>query len=208
MGREVTRLRAVPVLAFLLSCLAPALAAAQQPSADTSSGEGLRPWIVVGGAWTTLLGSCTNCEGENYLHSGGFMADAGVSINKRTELGGEVLWVPETLTTGDEIRVTFLMATVQYRPWVTSGFFLKGGAGMAFLKNWLDAFENASPPVQSKAFSLVLGTGWEWNARGRFGVQVFGAHHVAALGDLEAGGQTIENVMGNFWSIGTALVFR
>jgi hypothetical protein len=208
MERIVTRIRYVAVLAVLLSCLPPALASAQEPSAAAPSDEGIRPWIVVGAAWTTLLGTCTNCEGENYLNSGGFMADAGVSINKRTEFGGEVLWVPETLTTGDEIRVTFLMATAQFRPWETHGFFLKGGAGMAFLKNWLDAFENTSPPVRSKAFSLVLGTGWEWKVRGRFGLQVFGAHHVAALGDLQAGGQTVENVMGNFWSLGTSVVFR
>ena len=194
-------------IALVLSCLAPAPASAQQPPAATPS-EGRRPWINVGGAWTTLLGDCTNCEADTYLHSGGLLADAGVSINPRTDIGVELFWVPETLTTGDQIRVTFLMAATQYRPWRTHGFFLKGGAGMAFLKNWLDAFENQSPPVRSKAFSLVLGTGWEWKVRGRFGVQVFGAQHVAALGDLESGDQTVENVMGNFWSTGATVVFR
>ena len=49
------------------------------------------------------------CDGGWYgfVSGGDFVADAGVSLNPRTELGGEILWVPETLTTGDQIRVTF-----------------------------------------------------------------------------------------------------
>jgi hypothetical protein len=39
-------------------------------------------------------------------------------------------------------------------------------------------------------------------------VQVFGAQHVAALGDLQSGTTTIENVIGNFWSVGAAIVIR
>jgi hypothetical protein len=67
-----------------------------------------------------------------------------------------VLWVPATLTTGDEIRVTFLMAAVQFRPWQTRGFFLRGVAGMAFLKNWLDAFENVMGSFWSLGAALVF----------------------------------------------------
>jgi hypothetical protein len=44
--------------------------------------------------------------------------------------------------------------------------------------------------------------------RGRFGAQVFGSQHVVALGDLETNTGTAENVMGNFWSFGAAIVIR
>jgi hypothetical protein len=167
-----------------------------------------RPWIVVGGASTTLLGDCTDCAADTYLHSGSLLADGGFSINPRTDLAAEFFWTPQTLTTGEEIRVSYLMASVQFRPWQSHGFFLKAGSGMAFLKNWLDAFDTSNPPIRSKAFALALGTGWEWRVRQRFGVQVFGAQHVAALGDLETSTRKVENVMGNLWSVGAAVVIR
>lgn len=166
------------------------------------------PWITAGGAWTTMLGDCTNCEIEHYLHSGGVMGNVGISINPRTDLGAEVFWIPETLTTGDQIRVTFLMAAVEFRPWRSRGFFLKTGAGMAFLTNWLDALDDQEPPVRSKAFALAIGAGWEWKLRGRLGVQAWTTQHVAALGDLQTSTTTIENVMGNFWTVGGGIVIR
>jgi hypothetical protein len=189
----------------------PAHAGAQAGALAVPAGDpapASRPWVVVGSASTTLLGDCTDCEADNYLHSAGVLANAGVSITPRTDLGVEVLWVPATLSTGDEIRVTFLMASVQFRPWVSRGFFLKAGSGMAFLKNWLDAIEASNPPVRSKAFSLGLGAGWEWRSRRRLGFQLFGAQHVAALGDLQTSERTIQDVVGNFWSAGAAVVIR
>jgi hypothetical protein len=39
-------------------------------------------------------------------------------------------------------------------------------------------------------------------------VQIFGAQHVAAIGDFEHAGVTINDVMANFWSLGGAIVIR
>ena len=197
--------KAGALVAVVLLCLTSARAAAQNTPPGPSPADARRPWFVIGGGSTTLLGDCTDCASDTYLHSAGVLANAGVSLNRRTDVGVEFLWLPETLSTGDEIRVTFLMAAVQFRPWDTRGFFLKAGSGMAFMRNWLDAFENQSPPIRSKAFALGLGAGWEWRMGGRFGVQVFGAQHVAALGDLETSERTAENVMGNFWLVGAAI---
>jgi hypothetical protein len=189
-------------LAICLLSLFPASAGAQQATNEH------RLWLVAGGTSTTMLGDCTNCEIDTYLHSGGVMADIGVSLNPRASLGAEVFWVPVTLTTGDRIKVTFLMAAADFRPWKTHGFFLKTGAGMAFLRNWLSALDDQEPPVRSKAFALAIGAGWEWKVRGRAGVQVFGAQHATALGDMPTSERTIQNVMGNFWSVGAAIVLR
>jgi len=41
-----------------------------------------------------------------------------------------------------------------------------------------------------------------------FGAQIFAAQHAAALGDLTSGETTAENVLGNFWSVGAAIVIR
>ncbi len=192
-------------------CLAPRATCAQQTPATTpaTAARVSRGWLLVGGAATTLLGDCTNCAADTYIRSGSVVASAGTSLNERTDLGGEVLWVPAELTTGDRLRVTFLTATVQFRPWRTKGFFLKAGSGMAFLRNWLKTIdEEATTPVRSKAFALALGAGWEWRAGGRIGLQASGMQHVAALGDLQTSEGTVENVVGNFWSAGAAMVVR
>jgi hypothetical protein len=40
-------------------------------------------------------------------------------------------------------------------------------------------------------------------------VQAFGSQHVAALGDLTTSEETtVENVVGNFWMVGAAIVIR
>jgi hypothetical protein len=207
MTRQFVRMALLAVLPFVASA-----AAAQDATGHTPADGAGRPWIVIGGASTTVLGDCPECSTEgNYRHAGGFLADAGVSLNSRTDLGGELLFVPSTAVTGDDIHTTFVMAVVQFRFWKTSGFFVKAGSGMAFVRNWvvdLSGGTDPAPPFTSKAFALGLGAGWEWRVSPRLGVQVFGAQHVATLGDLETSQARFENVVGNFWSFGGAIVFR
>ena len=76
---------------------------------------------------------------------------------------------------------------------------------MAFVRNWVDAIGPA--PINQKALSVVIGAGWAFRWSERIGLQTFGAQHVAALGDLQ-GAQEVEDVVGNFWSIGAAIVIR
>jgi len=205
----VTALRLRRCIAVAWIVLTPCLARAQETAVPPFDGEpASRTWIVVGGASTTLLGDCTGCAADTYLHSGSVVGNIGLSINRRTDVGAEVFWMPQTLGTGDRTRVTFLMGAIQFRPWQSRGFLLKGGIGMAFLRNWLDVAEDSAPPIRSKAFALNIGAGWEWRVRGRIGVQAFGTQHAAALGDLQTSQGTVENVMGNFWSVGGAVVLR
>ena len=78
---------------------------------------------------------------------------------------------------------------------------------MAFVRNWV-VDTDTSTSFTSKAFALEIGGGWEWRFGRRFGTQVFGSQHVAALGDLQGSTQRVENVMGNFWSVGGGIVIR
>ena len=119
--------------------------------------------------------------------------------------------MPAHLPTGEDLRATYVMAAVQFRPWRTSGFFVKAGIGTAFIRNWVVDFEQTgkeAPPFISTAFGLGLGAGGEWRTRSRFGAQIFGSQHVAALGDLNTGADIADNVIGNFWSAGAAIVIR
>ena len=109
-------------------------------------------------------------------------------------------------TADGRIRTVHLNAVAQFRPWSSQGFFLKGGAGMAFVRNWVDA--SGPDPINSKALSVVIGAGWAFNPTSRVGLQVFGTQHAGALGDLQASQGLIDDVIGNRWSIGAAVVIR
>ena len=100
------------------------------------------------------------------------------------------------------------MGTVVFQPWRSKGFFVKASTGMALVRNWV-VDVNTEDVFTSKAFALGLGAGWEWPLGRRLAAQAFGSQHVATLGDLTgSGGVSVENVVGNFWTIGGAIVIR
>jgi hypothetical protein len=203
------RLASRAAFALVLLCLAPADASAQAAPAPARAEPAAGDlYVRAGFLSTTFLGDCTDCEGAQYRSTGSLLAAAGWTLNRRTDLGIEILRVFSQETESDRIRVTFLLGSVQFRPWRTRGFLLKAGAGMAFVHNWILQLEGEDPAFRSKAFALDLGAGWEWRLSRHFGAQILGAQHVAALGDLETSERTVENVMGNFWSVGGAVVIR
>jgi hypothetical protein len=214
----VVRARSLRIAAALVAalCAIPALAEAQTAPAatpaDVADAGGRRPWVVVGATLTTMRGDCQeDCVAHgtgSYLHTGSFLAEAGMRINRRMDAGAEVSWVPATSNAGAEIRSTFILAVAEYKPWTSNGFFLKAGMGMAFVRNFVFDAGGTRPPITSKALGLTYGAGWTFRQTSRLGMQLFGAQHVAALGDFQTGGVTAENVIGNFWSVGAAIVIR
>jgi hypothetical protein len=200
-----------------LACLTPALAAAQSAQAaatptSESGADQARMWIVIGGTWTTIRGDCQEpCPAHGtgaYLHAGSVLGVAGVRVNPRVDAGLEVSWVPATTKDGQDFRTTFLLATGQFRPFAANGFFLRGGMGMVFTRNFVFDATGELPPITSKALGLTYGAGWAFQRSSRVGFELFAAQHVSALGDFQTGGVNNENVVGNFWSVGAALVFR
>jgi Outer membrane protein beta-barrel domain len=191
--------------ALAIACLAAA-------NAEAQSTESSRKWIAIGGAWTTLQGACgEGCDQEGpYRNTGSFLANAGYRVNSRMDTGAEIFWTSTDLAGGDSLRSTFVLGAAQFRPWESKGFSLKAGMGMAFVRNWVYdvSGEGGGPPYTSKALGLTYGAGWTFRHTQRLSVQIFGAQHVATLGDLETSAQTYENVVGNFWSVGATLVIR
>ena len=199
-----------------LVCVMPVPAGAQAAStaqaADTSPAGESRSWIVLGGMFTTLRGDCQEgCPGHGagaYLHTGGVVGVAGVRLNPRVDAGIEVSWVPSTTPAGEDVRSTFLLATGQFRPLASHGFFLRGGMGMAFIRNFAFDPNDVLPPITSKALGLTYGAGWAFQRSNRLGWELFATQHVAALGDFESAGVVNENVVANYWSLGAAIVIR
>jgi hypothetical protein len=121
------------------------------------------------------------------------------------DVGAEIFWVPLETASGT-LNATHFDAVAQFRPWRNSGFFMKGGAGMAFIRNWVDTLGPSA--INSKALSVVIGGGWAFRTDKRVGLQLFASQHAGALGDLQTADAEVPDVMGNYWSIGAALVFR
>ena len=203
----MTKRAALPALRICLLLLLSSGVAAAQTATSSSPSTGWQPWIVVGGSSTTLLGDCTDCPADTYVHDGGVLAIVGTPLTPRTDIGGQLFWVPSSSAAGEPINTTYVMGTFQFRPWGSSGFFVRLSSGMAFVRNWI-VDTDTSTSFTSKAFALEIGGGWEWRFSRRFGTQVFGSQHVAALGDLQGATQRVENVMGNFWSVGGGIVIR
>ena len=199
-------------LAWLTPAAAVAQTLATASQADSAPADQSKVWLVLGGTSTTLRGDCQeDCVAHGtgkYLHTGSIFGIVGARVNSRMDTGVEVSWVPATTAVSDNVRSTFLLAVAEFRPWQNHGFFLKGGMGMAFVRNFPFDGEGRLPPITSKALGLTYGAGWTFRHNHRVGVQVFGAQHVAALGDFQSGGVPVENVIGNFWSAGAAIVIR
>ena len=190
-------------MCLALVCLIPARAVAQDIQAPVPES---RLWIVAGGASGTLRGHCQDCPQDfPFRHGPAIVGNAGYRVNSRIDVGADVFWMQWHNESG-RIRATAIDAVVQFRPWESQGFFVKGGAGMAFVRNWVRTLGGEAD--NSKALSVVLGGGWEFNPRGRLGLQMFAMQHVGALGDLQTISGPISDVTGNFWSLGAAIVIR
>ena len=203
--RGVRGVRGVLGVLAVLAVLVPADAFAQDaqpaPAPLTS-----RLWLVAGAASATVRGTCQTCEEETpYRHSGSVLGALGYRVTDRMDAGAEVFWVPTNNEDG-HVRTTHVDAVAQFRPWASRGFFLKAGAGMAFVRNWVDAVGPSA--INSKALSIVVGGGWHFRPAARIGVELFAAQHAAAIGDIKTADADVPDVMANFWSVGVALVIR
>ena len=187
---------------WMLVCLSAAPALAQSaPPADES-----KLWIVVGAGVGTLRGHCTACGADFPFRNGpAILGNGGYRVNPRLDVGGDVFWMQWTNESGNIQAVSF-EGIGQFRPWVSKGFFVKGGAGMALVRNWVKT--TGPHPDDSKALSVSFGTGWEFNPKGRLGLQLFASQYVGALGDLQTLNGPVPDVTGNFWALGAAIVIR
>jgi hypothetical protein len=139
--------------AFVLAAALSGRAHAQTPSAAAPASG---PWVVIGGGSTSLLSDCTDCENHNYVHTGGLLVDFGRAVNPRFDFGVEFLWVPSKSPGGDYVRTAFVAGAVQFRPWKSKGFFIRGSSGMAFVRNWIITPTITTADARSKAFALGL----------------------------------------------------
>jgi hypothetical protein len=94
-----------------------------------------------------------------------------------------------------------------------------GGNLIGPLRNPTDGFRSSWRRSRAGHYTLdihgalsddeeVIGGGWACRLAERVGLQIFGSQHVAAIGDLLSAEVNIQDVVGNFWSVGAGVVIR
>lgn len=184
----------------VLACLIPVPLLAQDQQVPS------KLWIVAGAGSGSLRGHCQSCETDFPFRQGiSVTGNIGRNINSRMDVGADVFWTKWENDSG-RLRAMSLDAVAQFRPWESTGFFVKGGAGMALVRNFVRTL--GDNPDDSKALSVVVGTGWEFRRTRPIGFQLFAMQYVGALGDLQTVNGPVSDVTGNFWSLGGAIVIR
>jgi hypothetical protein len=218
--------RAIASAAICCALLVPISAFAQQPSPSPTPLPSPTPkpanpphqslwsksWIAVGTGYAAARAGCATCDREGVVtKSYPILVDAGVKVTPRVDAGLELYWVRLKVNDEDPIQTTFILGVVQMRPWVDRGLFLRAGMGIGIVGNGLFNPNGPAlaPPYTTNALAINFGVGWEFKVSRHFGFQVHGMQHVAALGELTTeAGERIRNVVGNYWTIGAAIVIR
>jgi hypothetical protein len=190
----------------------PAPAAPAPQAQGPTSGSKL--WIVGGGGFSITRAGCATCPRSGvFTNTKAFFFDVGRRVNPRVDFGVEVLSVSgrlEDAVDSDSIRTTFIVGIAQFRPKLESGFYLRAGMGVGFAGNGIQGpIGRLAPPYSTNALGVTYGIGWIFRRERRWAVQANFSHHVAALGELTpVSGETVKNVVGNYWTSGMAIAIR
>lgn len=168
-------------------------------------------WIVGGGGSSAVRAGCATCDRSGvFTNSRSFLVDAGLRVSPEVDAGVELLWVSTQIEGEAPIRTTFVLGVGQLRPWDHLGFFLRAGMGISIVGNLYGPLgPPLAPPFTTNALGLTYGTGWIIGWRRRQALQINASHHVAAIGELRTiSGESLKNVVANYWTIGAAVVLR
>ena len=93
------------------------------------------PLVLAGAAFAVAHINCQLCEEEfPYRRAASVLGSAGYRLNRRVNVAGEIFWIP-TNTASGRVRTLHVDAVAQFRPWPAHGLFVKGGGGLAFVRN-------------------------------------------------------------------------
>ncbi len=194
-----------PLLAAAARVLAPAVAFAQGTPAPASQGG--RWWAGVGGGYLAGRAACTNCETDPPFGNGSALVfQGGYRVGDRLLVGGE-LFTTERAESGGNIRDTYLLGIVEYRPFAGQGFFLKGGYGMVFVRDAIP-IEGVDVTARTSGMGVMYGAGWVFGRNRRVAVAPVAAQYVTTVGDVQAPSGTAQNVVINGWFVGALVTFR
>jgi hypothetical protein len=137
---------------FVIGMAVAALWAGVPSAAAAQTREGF--YFGLGGGIGSATASCDQCDDDDRKNGGAGYVKAGWALNPHVAIGGELnVWAHrEDAADGDAWLYMYnASATITLYPSATSGFFVKGGAGVAYLDTDLE--------VSDRVFELELGRG-------------------------------------------------
>lgn len=185
--------------AVVLAALATLPAAAQTPS---------RPdfWVDAGIGFGRMRLTCATCSSIVAATGPAYTISVGGAPSRNVLIGVQGdLWQSSGASRQQVQTVT---AMVQWYPWPTARWFVRGGVGVVRGSVALTADTTGAHSTQGTGVALTLAVGYEFALTRRFGVALQAATNVAALGDLAVGGATANDVVAYVSRIGVALVWR
>jgi hypothetical protein len=194
--------RGLVVSALILTAAAQAYAQDTQAPLPARGG-----WLGAGLGYGAFRTDCSNCTRDDLYSTGGsLVVSGGVTVNDQVDAGGEILWASTALQSGS-YRAAFLLGVVQFRPWRTRGFYLKGGLGLAFVRTNITSGDQATES-SPKGLGVHYGAGWVFGRGRRVSFAPFGGHYVASLGDVPTPDGNAENPVSNVWFAGVTVFVR
>ncbi len=106
------------------------------------------------------------------------------------------------------LRDTHLLGIFQFRPFAGLGFFLKGGYGMALVKDVLPLAGGGEATFRTWGMGVMYGAGWIFGAKRRVSFAPTAATYITTVGDVRGVQATAQNVVINGWFAGAVVMFR
>lgn len=184
----IARLAGGATLAFVLSVSLPGLASAQTPER-----EGF--WFGFGAGVGSADVTCDDCDGDSDRETGGAgYLKAGWTLNPRVLLGIEgSAWTRTEDEEGVDVTINMynVSGTLTFYPSETAGFFVKGGAGMAFVNS---KFEEGNTTIDSdmgNGLGLLAGIGYDFKLGRRVSMTPALDVYYGNIGDLKFAGEDL-----------------
>ena len=122
-------------------------------------------WFGIGGGYGSAGISCADCDNEKREGSGVALLEGGWTLNPHTRVGLEFNYWSKDDTSDPDFRATLNLynfsGAVTYFPQPTSGFFVKGGAGVAIIDVDLSGSGSSATLDLGKGFGFVVGAGYD-----------------------------------------------
>jgi hypothetical protein len=180
--------------------------AAAQP-ANRTPGEPAGWWLGAGGGYLAGHASCSNCESDRPFDDGySVVFQGGARVTPRLLVGGEV-FTTERSGANATVRDTYLIAIAQYRPFTNYGFFIKGGYGVALVKERIP-LPDGDLEARTWGMGLMYGAGWLFRRQQRVSFAPVAGTYVTTVGNVQTPVGTAENVVINSWFAGAVLMIR
>lgn len=185
---DMLRLIGAGLLATALTVFLPAAASAQ--AADR---EGF--WFGFGAGVGSADATCDDCDDEDNDRETGLAGyvKAGWTLNPQVLLGIEgSLWTKKEEVEGADVTLSMynVSGTLTFYPSETSGFFVKGGAGLAFTDSKIEEGNTTFDTDLGNGLGLTAGAGYDFRLGESVKLTPALDFYYGNIGDLKVGDQT------------------